>query len=400
MREDLRFVLACCRAEPSHADVAFMLSFVQNQTFNIQELLSLSARHGVLPLVYKTLKPLHSSPLTSHSSLKQFLNELKANYQNIARRNMLMSAELLHIMKLLQENGIEALAFKGPVLSQMAYGDITLRQYGDLDILIKREDFRKIAKLMRDRGYTPFFPIETFAEDKVLFELNNDCPFYDRTRGLAVELHWNFFRKLALPTEKFFPWKDQTTVYINRHPVQTLSPESHLLYLALHGSKHIYERLIWIVDIDRFVRTYSDLDWSYILKMAKNMGAEKMLLFSLALSRTYFHTPVPDFLIKETDPENFTALISFVNDEFNRKNPTPEDSLTKLRKIIALRDTLYYKVLTVVEFVFRPGINERRMVILSDRWFWLYWLLRPLGMGYRFLFCRLLKLCAEPHTSA
>ena len=51
---------------------------------------------------------------------------------------MLMSAELIRIMKLLEKNDIKALAFKGPVLSQMVYGDITLRQYVDLDVLIRK----------------------------------------------------------------------------------------------------------------------------------------------------------------------------------------------------------------------------------------------------------------------
>lgn len=49
------------------------------------------------------------------------LQELKQQYMAIVQCNMLITAELFRIMKLLQEKGIEALA-------QMAYEDITLRQ--------------------------------------------------------------------------------------------------------------------------------------------------------------------------------------------------------------------------------------------------------------------------------
>jgi hypothetical protein len=66
----------------------------------------------------------------------------------IAKTNMLMTAELIAVMKLLKDNEIEAIAFKGPTLSQMAYGDITLRQFSDLDILIDQKDIYKASKIL------------------------------------------------------------------------------------------------------------------------------------------------------------------------------------------------------------------------------------------------------------
>ena len=311
----------------------------------------------------------------------------------ISQRNMLMSAELIRIMKFLKENGIEALAFKGPALSQVTYGDITLRQYADLDILVHRKDFSVMTKEMLNKGYEPSFPIETFTGDKVMFEMNNDCPFYDRKRGLAVEIHWDFFRKLALPTKKFFPWNNTQTISINGYPVKTLSHETHLLYHSLHGSKHVWERLEWIVDIDRLIRAVPDLNWSEVLEMSQAMGAQKMFLLGVALAEKYFRTPLPDNISALCKSSKLEPFIIYVESEFNSDDPSAEDSLAKLTKVIGLRDNFYYKSLTLSEFLFRPGINERRSIILSDNWFWLYWPLRPLGMTYRFLFCRLLKLC-------
>ena len=392
----LRFVLACCQAEPSDADTRLILSLIQNPTLNIQDLLFLSTYHGVLPLVYQGLKKIstkHSSLFTLSSSLERMLTELQPYYQSIARRNMLMSAELIKLMKLFKDHNIEILAFKGPVLAQSAYGDITLRRYGDLDLLLRREDFRTAARLMRERGYAPLFPIDDYRGDKVLFDLNNDCPFYDRKRGLAVELHWDFFRKLALPTVKLHPWDNPGTIYLNGAEIPTLNDESHLLYLSLHGSKHIYERLLWIVDLDRFVRAHPDLDWDRVETMARRMGVLKMLLFSLALSRHLLTTPLPDSLKASADPEDFREMIDFVESQFRREDPTPEESLVKLAKVVSLRDNLHFKTATALEFLFRPGINERRMVILPDRWAWLYWPLRPFGMGYRFVRCRLFGRC-------
>ncbi|WP_042203924.1 nucleotidyltransferase domain-containing protein [Nitratifractor salsuginis] len=407
LSRELRLLIACCQAKPSQDDIDLILDTIRDPKFDIQNLLELSSRHGVLPLVYKNLKAIEKSIQTSSSQndtpptqnpkskIRNLLIELKPRYFAIVQRNILMSAELIKIFRLLRENDIEVLAFKGPTLAQIAYGDITLRQFGDLDILIHRKDFRKIASQMTEKGYEPRFPIETFTGDKVMFEMNNDCPFYDRKRGLAIEIHWDFFRKLALSTQKLQPWEETAQVTINGSAIPTLRYETHLLYHSLHGSKHIWERMCWIVDIDRFIRNVPDLDWDDIIDRAKELGALRMFLLGPALARYFFNTPLPEKIEKLCRQARFDNLIAFVVDEFKWENPTPEDSLVKLKKVIALRDNLYYKTFTLLEFLFRPGINERRTIVLADNLFWLYWPLRPIGMVYRFLFCRLMKLCEQ-----
>lgn len=399
---ELHFLIACCRVEPDLEEIGKQLQAITNH----QSLIATSMRHGVLPLVYKTLKNFneqnHKLLITNHQSLitnHHFLSELKSHYMSIVQRNMLMTAELTRIMQRLKEHNIDALAFKGPALAQIAYGDITLRNFSDLDVLIHRRDFRRAAELMLYDGFKPRYPIETFTGDKAMFEMNNDCPFYDQKRRISIEIHWDFFRKLALPTARFQPWYETENVTINGMEVRTLRKETHLLYHSLHGSKHIWERLCWVVDIDRFIRNVPGLNWDLIIDQARKLGALRMFLLGPALAKHFFSTPLPSQVEELCEQEDFSELIRFIIGEYEREDPAPEDSLVKLSKVIDLRDNLYYKTLTLLEFLFRPGINERRSMVLSDRWFWLYWPLRPLGMGYRFLFCRKLKLCSPAENS-
>lgn len=387
----LDFLLFSCQSSPNLGEAIPLLERVQNRQILIQS----AFRHGTLPLLYRTLKNLqeHSLLPLNDPSTETFLRDLNYHYLSIARQNMLMSAELIHFIQLFKMHKIDVLAFKGPTLSQLAYGDITLRHYGDLDILVHKKDFRKIATLMRERGYSSRYPIETFIGDKVMFEMNNDCPFYDRERGLSIEIHWDFFRKLALSTEVFSPWENTETVTINGRNIQTLSRETHLLYHSLHGAKHIWERLIWIVDIDRLIRNTSDLDWERIITMAKKTGAEKMFFSGLALAHRYLHTPLPTSILHRCGEFKFEAFITHVESELIRSDPASEESLAKLFHVIALRDNFYYGTKTFFEFLFRPGINERRSIILPDSLFGLYWIIRPFGIAYRFIFCRIMKLC-------
>jgi len=394
LNDDFKVLIYCCHTTPTKEDTASIITYIQKHTFDKQYFISLATKQGVLPLVYKTIKTIFQTK--NHNLDDDILSTLKDHYIQISQKNMLKSAELIKITKLLEENEMQTLAFKGPALAKIAYDDITLRQYSDLDILVHRKDFRIISKEMLSKGYEPLYPIETFKEDMVMFEMNNDCPFYDLKRGLAVEVHWDFFRKLALPTKKFKPWKETQTVTINGHKIQTLCHETHLLYHSLHGSKHVWERLEWIIDIDRFIRAVPNLNWDKILMMAKSMGAQKMFLLGIALSQRYFQTPLPDTILTLCKSSKLESFITYVESEFNSDDPSAEDSLAKLSKVVGLRDNVYYKMLTALEFLFRPGINERRTIILPDALFWLYWPLRPFGMGWRFVVCRLMKLCGTP----
>ena len=340
-------------------------------------------RQGILPIVYKNLQFIYKQ--TQKKELQDLIDILKPHYLNISKKNILLSSELIYLSKILNKNNIKFISFKGPTLSKIAYGDITIRQYSDLDILIQKKDFIYIANVLISKGFKPLYPIDTFIDNKVMFEMNNDCPFYDSKRGISIEVHWDFFRKLALNTKKFKPWQNIQTININNYNLYILQNETYLVYHTLHASKHIWERLEWIVDVDRFIRAIPTLDWDKMINMAKELGALKMFLLGIYLSKHYFDTPIPKYIDNLCKKTNLHNIPAFIEEEFHEDNPSPEDSLTKLIKVIQLRDNLYYKTLTILEFIFKPGINERRMIILSDKWFWLYWIIRPFGISYRFI---------------
>jgi hypothetical protein len=359
-----------------------------SQLHNMQLLITYALRQGTLPLLYLTLRKIK----VRDKITTLLLDQTRPHYMHIVQNNMRKTAELLSLCSRFEDEGMQVLPVKGPALAMIAYHDITHRQFSDLDILVHRKDFRKIAQILMERSYTPHFPIADFQGDKALFEMNNDCPFYRKEKGLSVEIHWDFFRKLALPTEKFSPWTHTVKVPLNHAEISTLSHEMHLLYHALHGSKHIWERLIWIVDIDRFIRSQT-LDWEKIIVTAESLGAKKMFLLGPALAHKYFSTPLPTEIHTQIQKAKLSSVMAFIDEEFQRDNPTPEESLVKFKLLLQLRDTPYFKIKMLLEFLFKPGINERRTIILPDSLFWLYWLIRPVGMGYRFIICRLFTFC-------
>ncbi len=96
-----------------------------------------------------------------------------------------MSAELIRIIQLLEKNSIETLAFKGPTLSQMAYRDITLRQYGDLDILVRKKDIYKLDTLLKEHGYQRVLNLSAVQEE-IYIQNAQDLGFYHPKSGLCL----------------------------------------------------------------------------------------------------------------------------------------------------------------------------------------------------------------------
>ena len=69
-----------------------------------------------------------------------------------------MTRELTRISALLENNGVCVIPWKGPILAAAAYGDVALRQFGDLDILVREQDAMRAKDLLLASGYRPLYP--------------------------------------------------------------------------------------------------------------------------------------------------------------------------------------------------------------------------------------------------
>jgi len=82
------------------------------------------------------------------------MKQLRTQWQMITLYNRHLTAELVRLTGLLKAAGIAAVAFKGPVLAAMAYGSIDMRQFVDLDILVRQTDLPRIAEILSAERYT------------------------------------------------------------------------------------------------------------------------------------------------------------------------------------------------------------------------------------------------------
>jgi hypothetical protein len=226
----------------------------------------------------------------------EILRELRERYRAQTLFTLLLTAEMFRLFDRFTASGVEVLVTKGPVLSARCYGDPGLRQYGDLDLIVRDKDILRSTELMMSLGYEPRVPLTAIQAKKI----PGEYVFRQSSAKLLVEFHTELtfrYHPRPLPVEKLF--KRQVRVKIDAHDVRALSPEDELILISIHGAKHFWEQLSYIADVGAFVSNQR-LDWARVRSSAEEVGGERMLNVGLRLAADVLGAPLP---------ENVAALV-------------------------------------------------------------------------------------------
>ena len=184
---------------------------------------------------------------------------LSAAASKQARNNLGLTAELVKISAAFAEADIPFIPYKGPLLALAAWGDLSLRPFVDLDLLIDPVDLARAASLLRERGYSCRYDFSG-GQNAVFMALDGDYPFMNES-GSLIELHVRIAsERFAIPmrTRDLFA-RCKTTVLAGR-TVRTLAIEDLVLVLCMHGSKHRWGALGWLADLAQIIRAET-VDW-------------------------------------------------------------------------------------------------------------------------------------------
>lgn len=345
-----------------------------NKIENWEGFVSLAYSHGIFPLVYRTLKEY------AHLIPEYIFAHMKQNYMDIVKQNMLMTSELIKVIKILEENGIEAISFKGPVLSQMAYGDVVSRQYCDLDVLVQKEEIFKIENLLKNK-YKRALKLTSSQED-IWIKYAHDLSLTNQN-GINIEFHWSMFdsnHPINLVKINFF--KHSIKTIINNQNINTISNEKFLVYLCIHGSKHLYERIEWVCDIDRFIKTQK-VDWDIVEDIIKNDNSKKFFLLGLFLTKILFNTDLGKNYENQFDNE-YESVKSYIFDTWNGKQKSENKNNMKymLKLFVSKTDKLKY----LNKIYFKPTFTEYWYINLPKSLYFLYYPLRQYLLLKKYFF--------------
>jgi len=192
---------------------------------------------------------------------------------------------------------VETIPFKGPVTAIQAYGDLGLREFRDLDFLIRDVDIAATLESLQKLGYRRRSGL-TDAQLALIHRIQGQEIVSSKAIGLVVEPHTRLTSaKLALDIDYAGLWRRAAPVSLNGERMLALAPEDHLILLAIHGGKELWWRMNWACDVAALIATHPKLDWAAILERARLQGCRRMVLLASSFARVYFKARIPDEVV-------------------------------------------------------------------------------------------------------
>lgn len=359
----LRAACSSCSAEE-------IAAFPSSGAIEWKSLFALAEHHGVLPLLCQTLVN-GSGNMPAHE-----LAVLKQRYQLNLHKTLFLSRELIRIVDFLSRQGIEVIPYKGLTLAESIYGDIALRQAGDIDLLIRVDDFAAIRTALGEIGYSPH---QKFAEqhEQSYLKSGYECAFDSSAGANILELQWAIqprFYGVDLETEELF--RRKRALNLAGHCLNVLSFEDLLIALCLHAAKHVWGRLIWICDIARAAQ-HPEIDWKTVADHAERLGIVRIIRVSLLLSEVVLYTKVPSVadraLPKDAEAEK---LVREIVPQLATENRSDAESAAYFRLMLRLRERVSDRFRFLARLIFTPGPGEWNALRLPEPLFPIYRLVR------------------------
>ena len=265
-------------------------------------LLDLADEHGVLGHLARCVRELDENLIPAEIR-RRLLERHRAQVFSTLR----MTAELFRLLELFAAKKIPMLVVKGPVLAMQAYGDPTMRSYGDLDLLVLQRDIRHATESLQAAGYQATVPLSAIDAGKI----PGQYLFSKPDAKLLVELHNDFTLRYfprRLPLEKLFARR--ILVALDGREAPALAVEDELVYICIHGTKHFWERLSWIADVAALVTRQVGIDWQGAKETATKVGAERMLHTGLRLASDLLHARLPDTVLADVQRDIGAAKLA------------------------------------------------------------------------------------------
>jgi hypothetical protein len=347
-------------------------------------LFDLAARHGTQPLLYQALVEIEDSvPREQVSSIER-------SYQTNLHKALFLSRELIRIVEHLFALGIEVMPYKGLALAELVYGDIALRQSGDIDLLIHPQDWPRIRNAVHELGYTPHLSFSE-AEERAYLQSGNECAFDGAAGPNLLEVQWAIHPSFyAIDFEMQGLFRRAVKVTVAGHPMKTPSPEDLLLVLSAHAAKHVWGRLVWLCDIARIINLPT-LNWDWIASQADALGMVLILRVTTVLANRLLGTVIPPAAQASLpgDSAMLSPLTLTLADEIQTHLMSDAvynvESLAYFRLMMRLRERPADRRRFLQRLVFTPGPGEWQAVRLPAPMFPLYRLVRLSRLAARLL---------------
>ena len=261
-------------------DVLSLVSAVLNEDSNVklsdnaewEKIIKTAKKHNIISPVYKGIELLPEDKQPDEKLLQQ----LKRKYYSEVQQNVRQLYEIERLQSAFETSGIYSIALKG-CNTKLRYPEETLRSMGDLDLLIKPSQNKRVFEVMQKLGYTDF-------------EEGRKHDHYHGASKVGIEMH----RDLVPAESEFFEYYND--IWVKCKPktgkkyTYEMSVEDEYIFNIIHLIQHFKLGGIGI----RFIMdvyVYNNLcilDSEYVTNELRKLGIDAFVDNLVKLANCWF----------------------------------------------------------------------------------------------------------------
>ncbi len=332
-------------------------------TIDWDRVLVIAADWDVEPVVLSNLSRLFSSAMPEDVRSRVQLRETEVRGWAIAKS--LVTAELAMS---LESAGVQTIVLKGPTVGLLAYGDVSMRTFSDIDLLVRPDDLAATIMHLISRGYKRDYDISL---EPTLKEHLHALEFSDGKH--KVEVH-----PALLPRHLHFDigWSEiisrSQRLSIGNGEVSALASDQMLVFLCAHGAKHMWSGARWIADVANLIGRLSNDDVEGAERLSRRTHSRQLLSLGLRIAEREL----------KCDVSMFSGFLSGANTPFDLNKTwlglfdRVHPNVPALRYWIESRERMIDRLMCIASVLFSPTEKDKGPGIMR-------WLHRPLRIGTR-----------------
>jgi hypothetical protein len=369
-------LLACARTTPK----ATRINTLVQSGIDWQAFTDLVTFHSVRPLVYRSLRAVGWNNLPA-----SFQDDWHETARSLTIKMLFITGEMLRVTAEFHSAGIPVAVLKGPVIAQIAYGDPALREFTDLDLLVRPSDLARALPVFERLGYRPAWNRDLATITGFLRHVG-ECKLINPQLDTDIDLHWRVSTKATAlaPSLADFPSGFQP-VNVAGATVLTLALSELPLYLASQGGWDQWGDFRRLCDLAEFLRRYPGTDWQPSLAAARRLGGLRSLLTGLALASQLFDATIPVLAVPLIERDPVVARLAAEAARRLSQCHDPGEPISRYRFQLQLKSGLPGKLALFWSICADRTAEDAAWLMLPRPLWWLYAFLRPLRMSAKIL---------------
>jgi hypothetical protein len=365
-----------------------------------ERLITTGLNHGTYLLLAHNLRKLVT---VDFAQSNQWISKLLSKCAHVETKNLYLTEELLSLVSMLREEGIESVPYKGPVLAQQAYGDVKLRPFVDLDLIVEREKFSSVVSVLQKNGYAATEHRQgdltaAFLSSKIYRRLAYETEFCRKPKSptrpvTQVDVHWEVAppHTLTVDFAELLQCSRKTNVFGTN--LQFLEPEMLLLIICAHANKHRWSQLKWAIDVAELLRQNREFNWNEAYKIARRHGISRKIDLALLIAQKHLHLKVPQEISDRISRERALVIeAEKVKQDWFSTDEVKFNLRAYWRIELLTTDNMAGRARFMRGELFEPTVPTYFACPLPDSLFSFYRIIHPTRMIYQFIASKVIPL--------